>query len=186
MINSYSNGGEVNVLGKEIELESKSEADNKSAWTVRAKNGDKIHIGDNHSEVVTLKSYSKGRYGVVFSGNSGTTVVKGDVVNLVATGKMARIIEMSTLGTNAPGQLTIGDEHSVVNLTAIGEDEGLGIVSQSGTTTIKGAKINLATSGVKSRAVEVGGPGVLLLGESNSVINITSTGVGQPELPTDN
>lgn len=179
VINSYSNGGEVNVLGKEIELESKSEADNKSAWTVRAKNGDKIHIGDNHSEVVTLKSYSKGRYGVVFSGNSGTTVVKGDVVNLVATGKMARIIEMSTLGTNAPGQLTIGDEHSVVNLTAIGEDEGLGIVSQSGTTTIKGAKINLATSGVKSRAVEVGGPGVLVLGESNSVINITSTGVGQ-------
>lgn len=67
VINSSSNGGEVNVLGKEIELESRSEA-NKSAWTVRAKYGDVISIGDEYSEKVTLKSYSKDLYAVAYLG----------------------------------------------------------------------------------------------------------------------
>lgn len=84
---------------------------------------------------------------------------------------------MPSLNGQAPGSLTIGDEHSVVSLIADGEDEGLGILAKSGTTTIKGAKINLTTSGTTSRVVQLAGPGVLMLGDSESVINITATGV---------
>lgn len=76
VINSNGNGGEVNVLGKEIELESRSEA-NKSAWTVRAKNGDVISIGDEYSEIVTLKSYSKDLYAVAYLGGGKHDSHKG-------------------------------------------------------------------------------------------------------------
>lgn len=160
-ISSYANGGEVTILGKTIELEARSEA-NGSAWTILANNNDTINIGDENIEKVTLKAYSKDNFAVSYSCSSGNTTVNGHTINFEATGKKSRAIEMS-----GAGQLAIGNENSIVNITAgvspvlsessqIPEnEEGIGIfaLKTGSLVAIDGAELNITDYGHDARGL---------------------------------